>query len=292
MARRLLFISTHQCGDRGNDYALRLIASPDFKKNENCEARLVILLQSAAVVPAELEAAAIGRSVDFLLNPTRLSLSAARNKILSLYSVSSYDLVLFPDDDCFYQAGFAQFLIKLLDRNNPDLLFIRNNEPPSPLPTHILQVPKANAMDVARRINSNNIIISGNLLLRVGEFDERLGLGTPMGGGEDTDFAFRAFELAKNPIFIGERYIGHRHLQKDFKTRATEMSRYWPGIMFQSVLHNRINLSHLLVYRLLSGIYLMLTGRLSFGRFCLPFKMLASGERALPNSTESTKYTS
>lgn len=265
---RFHLISTHQPNARASSELLRLIAS---LPTEGPDVVLHCLLQGVAEVPQELRRFQSER-VLFSVVPRRVPLSTARNILLSQLKPAAADFVLFPDDDCWFQAKFFDYLQALIEVEQPDLLLIRNGEPPDPLADAATPRP-AQLFDVLRRINSNNIIVGSILAAEVGQFDERLGLGTPLGGGEDTDYANRAFRRSSRSMFVDTALIGHRSLNGDLSTRIREMQRYWPGVMLHTLEALSPAVLPLAIYRAVAGLYLVASRRLTLERFLMPFRM-------------------
>lgn len=66
------------------------------------------------------------------------------------------------------------------------------------------------------------MFLRASLAAQLGHFDETLGLGTPAGSGEDTDYAMRAWHMARRTLYYDAPLIGHR--DKDMAGRT----RYYP----------------------------------------------------------------
>ena len=54
------------------------------------------------------------------------------------------------------------------------------------------------------------MFVRGKLIQSGAVFDEGLGVGTPIGGAEDTEFALRAHILATQTMYLDAAVIGHR----------------------------------------------------------------------------------
>ncbi len=271
MPFKILCISTHQVSDRNRSFVLRLIESVIENNTDNVDMKLALLVQNASESARHFSEYADRGCIDLHFCEGKLSLSKARNVLLEKYALQSFDFVIYPDDDCYFQAGFGEFLFGIAKSQRPDVLFIRNDEPPEPLPTQTPHYPNATFNDAMRGVNSNNIIVNGSIASKVGLFNELLGLGTKMGGGEDTDYAIRAFEISRNAVFVAAKHIGHRNLNLNMRVRIKEMSRYWPGVMYQTLVHSRLSKTHILLYRVAAGAYLTITRRITIRNFLSPF---------------------
>jgi hypothetical protein len=263
---KYLFVNTTQAGAGRLADSARLVSSIVNQRRPDRELRLVMLIQRAASTPAEyLALANSGIHIEYSTSPTALSLSSARNLlIMRELEMSDYDWVFFPDDDCFYQEGFLDFVEEIHRSKNADLLLIGNDLPPKPIPIAFEHAVKLSSVfDAQRSVNSNGIGVTGELLAKVGRFDEGLGVGTPMGGGEDSDFATRAFRGADHPITVTLDIVGHRKMNGSFATRFASMKKYWPGVARQTISNFEPSLLGLLLYRVAVGILLLCTSGVS-----------------------------
>lgn len=122
-------------------------------------------------------------------------LSRARNIGLQY---CSGEVIGFPDDDCWYPPDLLERVWETLARTRADFLTGRWQDehgrdgfgrwPPHGGP--------ASAEHVWTRAISFTIFCRRTLVERIGQFDERLGVGagTPWGAGEETDYLLRALE--------------------------------------------------------------------------------------------------
>ena len=77
---------------------------------------------------------------------------------------------------------------------------------------------RARTSELVRNASSNTIFLRGHVITAIGEFDEALGVGTPMGGSEDPDYALRARRVAAKTVYCNAALVGHR--DKDSRIRA------------------------------------------------------------------------
>jgi hypothetical protein len=206
--------------------------------------------------------------VHALSMPDRTSLSAARN-ILLLQAVSRglirpMSVVGFPDDDCWYPSGTLECIADLfVQEPELDLWFTRySSAPRSMIETHIGSRP-ASVRDLIRNASSNTLFVRGKVILSGVLFDEGLGVGTPIGGAEDMEFALRARGLCDRAMYLDASVVGHR--DKNAELRA----KYYAGGLIAIARHARRQGSILveLMRKIAVGGWLALTGELSFTAF-------------------------
>jgi hypothetical protein len=179
-------------------------------------------------------------------HPERVSLSAARNRLLDIAhdhnAVTDDCIVGFPDDDCWYPRGFVHYLVQSFFRDpRLDMLACRVSLQPTAADLIELSPTPARALQVVRRSSSNSMFFRGRLVAALGAFDPTLGLGTPNGSGEDTDYALRGFLRARRAAFINVPLVGHREsdlssVARYFRGSVIVLGRYAlrsPGLFFE-----------------------------------------------------------
>jgi len=178
--------------------------------------------------------------------------------------ISSFTKMMTPT----FLSESAEFLFQIMQPANVDLAFVMHGEPPEAVPNKNWNGARAaSILDVMRRVCSINIIIKGKLAKRTGIFDERLGLGADLGGGEDTDYAARAWKISGNALFIDRKIIGHRQFNEGFSMRVKDMARYWPGLMFATFKNFELKITFLTIYRVFAGIYLVFLRKITLSVF-------------------------
>lgn len=170
------------------------------------------------VLPAFVDLGSIG---------SRVSLSRARNVLLSDGGVAAAlsdpsALVAFPDDDCWYPDGLLAGLVDLFTRRSDlDFWFCRYGSRPAQAPSVDGMAPTL--QQVIARASSNTMVYRAPLVAAVGLFDEHLGVGAPVNGGEDTDYAIRSHYAARATAFVDAALVGHRDPDPKYS------ARYFPG---------------------------------------------------------------
>src|SRR5262249_53058146 len=142
-----------------------------------------------------------------LASPDRISLSEARDRMLRAAhergAILPDCVVAFPDDDCWYPPRFPRQLAAAFERDpRLDLLCCRVSLAPVVPASIEAKFKAAKVRRVVRKTSSNSIFVRGATACAVGEFDRTLGLGTPSGSGEDTDYAMRALLAARKAVFV------------------------------------------------------------------------------------------
>lgn len=263
----LLFTTSDMSGERARDLA-RLLAGV---AGETPAVRHFLLLQRAgAREEGEIENMA-GRGARILTVSERLGLSAARNRLIAAArSENAFEgraLAAFPDDDAFYPRGLLGRLAQLFSEE-PELDLVACRCSLSPLGAFDpADMRPATASDLVRRTTSNTLFLRASLVPRLGPFDERLGLGTPARGGEDTEYILRAALAARRAGFIDKPLVGHPEASMDSAVR------YYRGSLQAIARHapRRLSLARELARKVAVGGYHVARGRLpagEWGRAC------------------------
>jgi glycosyltransferase involved in cell wall biosynthesis len=158
-------------------------------------------------------AATSDTAIRLLLEP-RPGLAAARNAGLEQ---ARGRIVIFIDDDCkvhrnylydlerHYGAG-EQLLIRggRVDLGNPD-----------DLPFTVKR--STTRARLTRDVHPGGFVLGCNMTMhrdvaaRIGQFDERLGVGAPLRAAEDTDYLIRAFQLNVPVEYVPDMTVFHHH---------------------------------------------------------------------------------
>jgi GT2 family glycosyltransferase len=266
MTSEILFLTTTDAaGGRSGDLA-RLLSSIEAALAGR-DWRMLLLVQRpssgaaiAAGIPANVAVSTIS---------DRVSASRARNILLHEArvqgSLAEVPLVAFPDDDCWYPDGALERILDLFRNDQAlDFWFCRYASAPQP-PARALssEMRSPSVFEVAAEASSNTIFLRSRVLETLGEFDEELGVGTENNGGEDTDYALRAFRQSRKCRFVNRALIGHRDNNLRFR------SRYFRGSLIAIARHTakRPASVGLLVRKLMVGSFLVATRRMSSREF-------------------------
>jgi glycosyltransferase involved in cell wall biosynthesis len=138
-------------------------------------------------------------------------LSRARNAGLI---VASGTIVGFPDDDCWYPEGVLQQVIAWFDCHLGQQFLccpMRDEtgaEVAARWPSRSQRVDKGSVLRVAA---SGSLFIRREAILKIGGFDEQIGLGagTRFQSGEDTDLLIRCLSRAGSGWFERSFYVHH-----------------------------------------------------------------------------------
>lgn len=188
------------------------------------EITLFLLLQNctpgelaafAASAPAFVRASAVAGQVP---------LSAARNLLLRPLlagdGIDSDAVVAFPDDDCWYPEGFLDQAASLFARDAMlDFWFCRYASRPVRKAFAAAKPTRASTGEIVRNSSSNTIFLRGRVVNSIGQFDEALGVGTPLGGSEDLDYALRAQRVARETAYCDAALVGHRDKSRSVRAR-------------------------------------------------------------------------
>lgn len=223
---------------------------------------LYLLLQNCDGGELAALRAAMPAFIRPLTVPSRVPLSSARNIVLRQLiadnAIPADALVAFPDDDCWYPAGFLSQVTALFARNPTlDFWFCRYASQPSQATFAETEPNVARAANVVRNASSNTIFLRGRVVTAIGEFDESLGVGTPIGGAEDLDYAIRAHRAARKTAYWDGALVGHRDKSSGI------LARYYASGLFVLARHARGAIASEFRRKIAVGIYYALRRRLT-----------------------------
>jgi hypothetical protein len=266
MVSEILFITTTDAAGGRSGNLERLLSSIE-RALAGRDWRMLLLVQRAssraniaAAIPANVKVATI---------PNRVSASRARNLLLHEAReqglLAQVPLVAFPDDDCWYPEGLLERVLNLFRIDQAlDFWFCRYaSAPQSPARALSMDTRSPSVFQVAAQASSNTIFLRSRIVERIGGFDEELGIGTANNGGEDTDYALRAFRQLRKCRFVDQPLIGHRDHNSQLR------SRYFRGSMIAIARHTAMRPASvaLLLRKLMVGSFLVATRHLSSQEF-------------------------
>jgi glycosyltransferase involved in cell wall biosynthesis len=167
-----------------------------------------------------------GHSVDLKHVRSRRGLSRARNAGLELIEA---DIVAFADDDCVYPPGLLE---RIADRfvSNPKLDGLTGRaEDGDGRSSSSWKADAAKLTDdnLWNRAISFSIFLRRDVVVRVGTFDERLGLGSPepWSSGEEIDYLIRAVragaQVEYDPTLVVQHAVPERDARVAFRDGAS-----------------------------------------------------------------------
>jgi hypothetical protein len=121
----------------------------------------------------------------------------------------------------------------------------------------------ASAQDVIRQASSNTMFVRGRVLRDNTVFDETLGVGTLNGGGEDTEFALRAYLSSRQSLYFPAPVVGHRDKTPQLRPK------YYRGGLIALARHARQQpqIGYELLRKLAVGLWLVGTRQLPVTAF-------------------------
>lgn len=261
IARVHLFTTT-DAGSGRRDTLARLVASLAKARAARPDVPLTLHLLAQRAAPGAL--GALPNWVDVSAIDGRVSLSRARNVMLAAAPAEAFaadTLVAFPDDDAWYPpgllAGVTRLMDGLMERGGADFVFCRYAARPYEFGAG--DARPARLAEVITAASSNTLFLTGALVRAVGGFDEELGVGARVNGGEDTDYALRAHARARLTLIDPRPLVGHRDPD------PTLRGRYYAGSLRAIARHARAHPAGAvpLARKLAVGAYYVLRGRLS-----------------------------
>ena len=212
---RIILIATTDLAAGRDADLMRMLESLDQQRMDGLPSiRLFLLVQNAAA-RSKTTLDVWSAFTDVVAVPFRLPLSRARNlllrPLLASGQLTSDTIVLFPDDDCWFEPGHLARIVSLFEADaRLGSWFCDFGCEPEREPHRPMAGRAARVRDVVRTAASITLAIRGDVACSVGLFDERLGLGAPNIGGEDTDYAMRAFLASPTMRMTTEKLMGHR----------------------------------------------------------------------------------
>lgn len=267
--RRLLLLTTCHLENDGTKDLRRLIESvaAAIAANEISQVRHVVLVQGCREIQAQALRRELPDWVDLLSTDGRLSSPAARNRmihhLLESGELDANALVGFPDDDAWYPPGALGCIVQLIDSSQqPAMLLGRYG--PYPSVGGCDAIFKASLQQALRRGACAAIFVRGSLLSRLGGFNEMLGLGTRLSGGEDTEFVHRAYQFADGRAFcVPGILIGHD------ATNPAKKTKYYEGGLAGLMAHRNVSNAARVAFarKLAVGVWLVIARRMSLQQY-------------------------
>lgn len=248
----------------------RLLGSLDraIKALPGDNVRLVLLVQNCPEGRLPSLSANWPSFVTPIAIPNIVSLSAARNLLLKeaarTGNLDAAEMIAYPDDDCWYPAETLRTIAdRFRSSEDLDFLFCRYSSNPLQGGTKAGPIVTAGARHVVRNASSNTIFFRAHVVRAIGGFDEMLGVGTPNNGGEDVEYALRAYLKARRSEYVDAEIVGHR--DKDGSLRA----KYYRGALLAIRRHafEDAGIAWEYLRKIAVGLVLTLRGEVKLGEF-------------------------
>lgn len=136
-------------------------------------------------------------------------LSAARNRGIAL---SKYDILAFPDDDCWYEDTVIERVIRSFQADDLGGLVARWVEQAGTEPARSYRLDlKAWRSFRGGHASSISLFFNRNLFHQLGGFDERFGVGGWYGAAEETDLVLRALASGARLEHVPDIQVHHAY---------------------------------------------------------------------------------
>ena len=261
----ILLITTTIFSEKALGDLARLFGS--IEQSEDFNVEMMLLVQG---VEGELSLQ-VPNFVNLMVEKEIVSLSKARNIMLQALRkgskrIEDYDVVAFPDDDCWYPEGNLEKICRYMKDHQCDYFVTKyrfeghsslgDREPYNPGLFKLLQ-----------NSSSITIFVSGSVFSKIGFFDERVGVGAQFLGGEDLDYSIRAYKESNNHLFADDYLMAH----PDKNSRNKE--RYYEGSLFVLNKHcfSSLILFFMLIRKVLVGFYYVGSGKFGVAKLLSVF---------------------
>jgi glycosyltransferase involved in cell wall biosynthesis len=144
----------------------------------------------------------------------RQGVSYARN---AAFKAARYDILAFTDDDCLFGSDWLRTIADEFAADASLAILGGRVEAGPGLPVELStrrgreRVEVKSLTDIRRNLIGCNMALKRSLLRDVGQFDPRLGAGTPCKAGEDSDYIYRALREGRRILYSPDVLIEHHH---------------------------------------------------------------------------------
>lgn len=270
---KVLLLTTSVLSHKSVEHLNRLYDSIRNDMTNDFTIEHVMLLQNPSLNYIPQFECAESYKITTLIEPTMLSLSEARNRMIKFLKennmIHENDLIAFPDDDCWYPQQTLKFIFNQFEQlPSLDLFFCKYRQTNHEKPILEKVNYSVSTRELIRNASSNTIFIRGKITNQLDGFDRELGVGAPNNGGEDLDYAIRAYIQADNVAFLNSYIIGHRN--KDSSLRG----KYFRG---SAIVLNRYKYKSFIFFfesirKFFIGMTLIAKGEITLNEFTLSFK--------------------
>jgi glycosyltransferase involved in cell wall biosynthesis len=170
------------------------------------------------------------------------SISTARNYAYRNIDAQWY---LFIDDDGILIKNSTQSFLEIIRNKNviPDIIGGKVHIKGSSMAYSIRQNLKEGSLNLMnlKAVMGGLIAIKKECLYELGGFDERLGIGSIWGSGEESDFVFRAYARKKTILFSSRFAIDHP-APTDMSIEKVKSYALGKGAVLKKLLKDELNL--------------------------------------------------
>lgn len=226
------------------------------ESNTGLKILLVVVCQNGFTLDKNTQNGVEIKQLNTLL---KLSLSAARNvaiKYIIEQQIRS-DFIMFPDDDSTFNRSFFLNYKSLTKGENyiVDIYVTGTNSLFRKLNIRSNSLIKSNKWFVACSVN---MLISFDSFIKVGYFDETLGVGTQYGAGEDNDYYIRICQISKGFYYNNLLYNFHPAFKEvvsnyTFSQLMRRYDGYGKGVVACLCKHKMYNAAFRVCLRALGG---------------------------------------
>ena len=159
-----------------------------------------------------------------------VSLSKARNMALSHVDLKEYDFIAFPDDDCWYEECLIEKVVGFFENNIDCDILCTNVLDPSNNKTY-----GGRPVEVTKVVNKFNVFkypISVGIFIRLENiehdqiyFNEKLGAGTKIGSGEETELVYRLIDRNNKCVYVGNIFVYHPVIDSNYS--ISDITKYY-----------------------------------------------------------------
>lgn len=277
---KFLFLTTSIYHENNNERQLSLLRLIESIKNSDINYTHHILIQRSKGKTTHYEEfiSKLNRNSSTIIHEidSIISLSKARNILLHKLNeeiiTQENTIVAFPDDDAWYKKDILQEITSIFEKQTINVFICRYGEKilnklePKPLQENSY----FGIIKIIDCISSITVFTRYKIIKEAGYFDENLGVGAKISGGEDLDYFLRVLGLInyKKSLISDRKHIWHRDRIKSGNFNYYQGSliairkNYKPSFAFTA----------LLIRKYLIGVLHVLKGNVNIFELIMMFK--------------------
>lgn len=165
--------------------------------DSNHNTQVLIVLVNQLDIPISIDSLNKNVHVESIYPKCALSLSGARNIAIKYIKDNKikFNHIMFPDDDSTFDKTFFESFKDVIESNKNYIISVYNANTKDYYRPFKLQDNQILEKKDFKSAISVNMILAYETLLKTGEFDESLGIGTRLGSAEDLDYYIRACSI-------------------------------------------------------------------------------------------------